>query len=78
VIEHDDESRGTGGMVDFTISLPDEHAGRLRELASEAGMSPEELLRAGAQDWLNRKDRDFAAAAAYVLEKNRELYRRLA
>jgi hypothetical protein len=67
-----------GAMVDFTISLPDEQAGRLRELAREAGVSPEELLRDGVGRWQVRPDRDFAAAAAFVLEKNRELYRRLA
>ena len=47
----EDESR-VGAMVDFTISLPDEQAGRLRELASEAGVSPEELLRDGAREGL--------------------------
>src|SRR4051812_25780602 len=78
VSAREDESRGVGAMVDFTISLPDEQAGRLRELASEAGVSPEELLRDGAREWLTRPGCDFAAAAAYVLEKNRELYRRLA
>lgn len=65
-------------MVDLTISLPDELAGRLRELAREAGVSPEELLRDGIGRWLTQPERDFAEAAAYVLEKNRELYRRLA
>ena len=78
VIESGDGSRGMSAMVDFTVSLPDELAGRLRELASEAGVSPEELLRDGAREWLTRPRRDFAEAAAYVLEKNRELYRRLA
>ena len=31
-----------------------------------------------AREWLTRPGRDFGAAAVFVLEKNRELYRRLA
>ncbi len=62
----------------FTVVLPEEHAQRLRELAREAGISPEQLLRDGVEQWLSRPSREFAEAAAYVLQKNRELYRRLA
>ncbi|MGZ3489070.1 MAG: ribbon-helix-helix protein, CopG family [Isosphaeraceae bacterium] len=65
-------------MNAFTIALPEEQAHRLRELAREAGISPEQLLSAGVEEWLTRPGRDFAEAAAYVLQKNRELYRRLA
>jgi hypothetical protein len=36
------------------------------------------LLRAGVEEWLDRPIRNFSEAAAYVLEKNRELNRRLA
>jgi antitoxin FitA len=73
-----DESGLASATIDFTISLPEEQAERLRELASESGVSPEQLLRAGVGEWLTRPGRDFAEAAAYVLKKNRELYRRLA
>jgi len=62
----------------FTVVLPEVQAQRLRELAREAGVSPEQLLRVGVEGWLSRPGRDFAEAAAYVLQKNRELYRRLA
>jgi antitoxin FitA len=65
-------------MDTFTIMLPEDRAERLRELAREAGISPEELLRVGIEEWLDRPIRNFSDAAAYVLEKNRELYRRLA
>ncbi len=65
-------------MNDFTITLPEDEARRLRELADEVGASPEQLLRDGVAEWLSRPGRDFTEAAAYVLEKNRELYRRLA
>ncbi len=65
-------------MTSFSITLPDDRADRLLELAREMGVFPEQLLRDGIEEWLDRPDRDFQAAAAYVLEKNRELYRRLA
>jgi hypothetical protein len=62
----------------FTVTLPEGQAQRLRDLAREAGVSPEQLLRAGIEEWLSRPGADFAEAAAYVLRKNQELYRRLA
>ena len=62
----------------YTVELPEVQAQRLRELAREAGVSPEQLLRVGIEEWLSRPGRDFAEAAAYVLQKNRKLYRRLA
>lgn len=65
-------------MTTLTITLPEEQADRLRELAQAAGTSPEELLCAGVEEWLSHSRRDFAEAAAYVLQKNAELYRRLA
>jgi antitoxin FitA len=65
-------------MSTFTIELPDEQARRLRELAAEAGVAPEHLVSAGLAEWLGRSETSFAEAAEYVLNKNRELYRRLA
>ena len=65
-------------MTTVTIALPDEPMRRLKELAEEAGVAPEELLRASVEQWLAKPKEDFAKAAAYVLKKNAELYRRLA
>ena len=66
-------------MTTLQISLPDEPLSRLRELAREAGIAPEELLRESVERWLAAKPpEDFEAAAAYVFRKNAELYRRLA
>jgi predicted transcriptional regulator len=65
-------------MDAFTIILPDEQAERLRERAREAGVTPERLIAEGVSEWLDRPGPDFAEAAAHVLGKNRELYRRLA
>ena len=65
-------------MTTLTISLSDEPMLRLKEMALEAGVAPEELLNASIVEWLARPKDDFAQAAAYVLKKNAELYRRLA
>ena len=65
-------------MTAITIPLSDEKLERLRALADRAGVSPEELARAGLEEWLSRPPDDFAAAAEYVFRKNAELYRGLA
>ena len=65
-------------MDTFTVSLPEDQAQRLRELARDAGVSPEQLLRSGVEEWLRGPSLSFSDAAAYVTRKNRELYRRLA
>lgn len=65
-------------MTTLTISLSDEPMFRLKELATEAGVDPEELLQASITEWLARPKDDFAQAAAYILKKNSELYKRLA
>ncbi len=52
-----------------------------QKLAREARrlkVSVEELAAAAVHDLLGQRDSDFERAAARVLEKNRELYRRLA
>jgi hypothetical protein len=41
-------------------------------------VAPDELARAALADLLATDDPDFEAAARRVLDKNRELYRRLA
>lgn len=65
-------------MTAITIPLSEDRLERLRALAERAGVSPEELARAGLEDWLARPREDFARAAAHVMRKNAELYRRLA
>ena len=65
-------------MTSITIPLTDDRLERLKALAQEAGVTPEALAGATLEDWLNRPREDFLRAARYVLEKNAELYRRLA
>jgi antitoxin FitA len=65
-------------MTVIAIPLPEEQLAQLRQMAQRAGVSPEELARAGLEDWLRQPREDFVEAARYVLQKNAELYRRLA
>jgi hypothetical protein len=65
-------------MASITINLSDAGLAKLRELAREAKVAPEELVRASVEEWLNRPEDAFTRAAGYVLQKNAALYRRLA
>jgi antitoxin FitA len=65
-------------MQTLEIQLPEQVAARLMEAAQRLGVSTEALLQASVEEKLARLDEDFLSAAKYVLEKNTELYRRLA
>ena len=60
------------------FELPAAQAERLRREADRLGVAPDELARAALADLLATHDPEFEAAARRLLEKNRELYRRLA
>ncbi len=62
----------------LAIELTEQQAQRLREGASRLGVEPEQLALAAVADLIASKGPDFDAAAQRVLEKNEELYRRLA
>ena len=62
----------------LAIELTEQQAQRLREGASRLGVEPEQLALAAVADLIAAKGPDFDAAAQRVLEKNEELYRRLA
>lgn len=64
-------------MKTVAVNLPDEVAVEVEKLASGRGLSVDEYLRLSVEEKLAR-DEKFEAAAEYVLEKNTELYRRLA
>lgn len=65
-------------MSSITIALPDERMHALQAAAARLGISPEDLVRVSVEELLARPDEEFERAANYVLEKNAELYRRLA
>jgi hypothetical protein len=65
-------------MTMITIPLSDERLAQLRTWAEQTGLTPEEFLRRRVEQLLEPPDEQFRQAAAYVLRKNAELYRRLA
>jgi len=63
--------------MSFSLQLDDEQFKRLMERARQLGVEPTELAKAAVNDLLTRPADDFQRAARFVLDKNRELYRRL-
>ena len=51
---------------------------QFQELAKQYDINPDELLRLCIEEIAKRADKDFQKALEYVLEKNKELYKRLA
>jgi antitoxin FitA len=64
-------------MSTLTFTVPQETADQLAVAASEMGVPVETLLQKIADEFLARKV-EFQTATEYVLQKNAELYRRLA
>jgi hypothetical protein len=65
-------------MVTITVTLSEDHLQKLNELAKQFRVAPEELLRVSVEELIARPQADFQKALEYVLEKNKELYKRLA
>lgn len=61
-----------------TSAISDDGLRKLREKASGYQVAPEELVRVSLEDLLGRLTKDFRQALEYVLNKNRDLYQRLA
>ena len=60
----------------FEVHVPDELASRIEQAATARGLSVEQLVKMSVEEMIDR-DAQFESAAARVLEKNAELYRRL-
>ncbi|QDT66163.1 ribbon-helix-helix protein, CopG family [Calycomorphotria hydatis] len=60
------------------IELDEQQTRQLQEVAGRLNVSASELAKAAINDLLTKPDPDFEAAAKRVLDKNAELYRRLA
>ena len=64
-------------MSTVTFQMDDQKAERLAAYACAHGLQVDELLQQITDDFLSRMQ-GFEGAAKYVLQKNAELYRRLA
>lgn len=65
-------------MTQLTINLPDEIAANLYEAAAKIGTKPEDLMLLSLQEKPASLDAEFSEAMNRVLQKNAELYQRLA
>jgi hypothetical protein len=62
----------------ITVELTEPQIRRLEEVARRLGISAEALAAAAVQDLMARDDSEFERIVAHVLQKNADLYRRLA
>jgi hypothetical protein len=65
-------------MTTIAVELTQTEKEQLRKLAEGLNLPPEDLVGAIVRDFIGPQAADFDAASRRVLEKNRELYRRLA
>jgi hypothetical protein len=65
-------------MSNITIAIPDYWLLERQGLAARLHVKPEELMQASLEEILARPDAALQRGASYVLNKNAELYRRLA
>jgi len=65
-------------MSTLIISLTEDLFQKLEAIAQRYGIAPEELVRARIEELIARPEADFRRALGFVLDKNTELYRRLA
>lgn len=64
-------------MTTVSVSLSDEEMHRLEELSKREGLTIEQMVHLGINDFISQPDDSFHRAAKRVMEKNAELYRRL-
>ncbi len=65
-------------MAEIRIPLADDQMAQLREVAERYGIAPDEIARLSLEDLLSRSDESIQAQIDHVIEKNKELYQRLA
>jgi hypothetical protein len=65
-------------MNTLTITLSDDRLAKLREIADRFNIKLEDLARVSIEELLTRPEESFQQVADYILNKNAELYRRLA
>ncbi|GIW01235.1 DNA-binding protein [Roseiflexus sp.] len=65
-------------MTTITIALSDDQLQKLQQVATLFQVTPEELVRVSVEELLSRPEEEFRKALEYVLQKNTELYQRLA
>jgi len=62
----------------ISVEVPDAQGKQLQEVADRLKVQAEQLVSAALRDLLAHAEADFERAATRVVEKNQELYKRLA
>jgi len=65
-------------MKVLELQLPEQTASKLQEAAEGLSVSPEQLSILSIEEKLAQLEEDFRRSAEYALQKNADLYRRLA
>jgi antitoxin FitA len=65
-------------MPEVTVTVSTEELQRLKALGEREGLTIDQIVRLGVQDFINQPDDSFHKFAQQILQKNAELYRRLA
>lgn len=65
-------------MTTLTITISEEQLTQLQALAAQSHLTPEELVQMSIEELLSQSDEKFERVLNYVLQKNSELYHRLA
>ncbi len=65
-------------MPEITITISDEELEKLREIAIRLRVRPEDLVRVTVTEFLALPDEEMDEVMTYLLDKNADLYERLA
>jgi len=65
-------------MPDLTVTLSSEEVQCLEELSKREGLTVAQIVQLGIKDLISQPEERFQAVARRIMEKNAELYRRLA
>lgn len=65
-------------MTTITLTLEDEKMQQLKKKAENYGLKLEQFVTASLEDLISQPEPEFSNAVRKILEKNKELYKRLA
>ncbi len=76
--EGENESILHNEMTTITIQITDEESTRMDQIAESTGMRKEDLLKASIRDLVSGPSEDFQYLTQSIIEKNKDLYKKLA
>lgn len=65
-------------MARIIVEIDDSRVAILREKAKRFGLLPDQFVTASIEDLISRPEPDFDEAMRKIMDKNKELYKRLA